>query len=239
MAEFTINTRDFTNSSFSWEAMVKKFDDEGKEKNYKIIDGNLITPVEVEYKLEIHKIAVLDSYSTSYLTSSNNTIIVSEKNEEDFYTSLENNEEILTSYVEWMNGRNYDGAYAEEFEKSKDREMFFSSATKLTKIRPFITDQSKYDELGEGFRPIINDWIVIKQEKLNLNRIIEIFDTHPKKQSIIDGIKEREEEMKRLIIESQQRDREAVRRNNYENWKILNQKFANGEFDDYVIEPRG
>ncbi len=238
MAEFTVNTRDFTSHPFTWEAMVKKFDDEGKERNYKIVDGNLITPVEVEYKLQIHKIAVLDSYSTSLLTSSNNTIIISEKSEEDFYSALEDNEEILTSYVEWMNGRNYDSAYAAEFEKSTDKEMFFSSAVKLTKIRPFITDQSKYEELGEGFRPIINDWIVIEQEKLNLNRIIEIFDAHPKKQSIIDGIKLREEEMKRLIIENQKRDSETVRRNNYETWKVLNQKFANGEFDDYVIEPR-
>lgn len=235
MAEFTVNTRDFTNSSFSWEAMVKKFDDEGKEKNYKIEGSNLITPVEVEYKLEIHKIAVLDSYSTSYLTSSNNTIIISEKTEEDFYTSLENNEEILTSYVEWMNGINYDGSYAAEFEKSRDKEIFFSSATKLTKIRPFITDQSKYDELGEGFRPIINDWIVIEQNSLDFSKIVDIMDNHPNKQSIIDSISEREEEMKRLIIENQKRNSETVRRNNYETWKLLNEKFSNGEFDDYVV----
>ena len=238
MAEFTVNTRDFTSHPFTWEAMVKKFDDEGKERNYKIVDGNLITPVEVEYKLQIYKIAVLNSYSTSFLTSANNTITVSSNTEEDFYSSLENNEDILTSYVEWMIGRNYDGAYEAEFEKSTDKEMFFSSAVKLTKIRPFITDESKYEELGEGFRPIINDWIVIEHEKLNLNRIIEIFDAHPKKQSIIDEIKLREEEAKRLIIENQKRDSETVRRNNYETWKVLNQKFANGEFDDYVIEPR-
>jgi hypothetical protein len=172
------------------------------------------------------------------LTSANNTIIISENTEEDFYSVLENNEEILTSYVEWMNGRNYDAAYAAEFEKTTDKEMFFSSAVKLIKIRPFITDSSKYDEFGFNNRSMINDWIVIEQQKLNINRIVEIFDTHPKKQSIIDGIQIREEEMKRLIIENQKRDTETVRRNNYETWKILNQKFANGEFDDYVIDPR-
>jgi hypothetical protein len=238
MAEFTINTREFTSNPFSWEAVVKKFDDEGKEKNYKIEDGNLVTPVEVEYKLEIYKVDNLNSYSVSAISLANNKTIVSEKTEEDFYTALENNEEILTSYVEWMNGRNYDGAYSAEFEKSVDKEMFFSSAVKLTKIRPFITDKSKYEKLEESFRPIINDWIVIEREKINTERIVEIFDAHPKKQSIIDRIKEREEEMKRLIIESQQRDSETVRRNNYEMWKALNQKFSNGEFDDYIVEPR-
>ena len=63
-------------------------------------------------------------------------------------------------------------------------------------------------------------------------------DNHPMKQTIIDGIKYREEAMKKLIIESQNKDRETVRRNNYETWKVLNQKFSNGEFDDYIIEPR-
>lgn len=233
MAEFTVNTRDLTNSSFSWEALVKKFDSEGKIKNYEVIDGNLITPIEIEYKLQIYKVANLNSAGISLLNASNNMIIISEKTEEEFYKSIESNNELLTSYLEWFEARDYKSSAFPEDEQRKDKEMFFSSATEIQKIRPFITD---HIELEDAYKP--NDWIVIEQNSLDFSKIVDIMDNHPNKQSIIDSISEREEEMRRLIIENQKRDRETVRRNNFETWKILNEKFGNGEFDDYMIEPR-
>lgn len=235
MSEFTIKKRDLTSSSFSWEAMIKTFDSEGKQKNYEVIDGNLVTPIDIEFKLQVYKVANLSSDSTSFLNASNNLITISEKTEEDFYKAVENNEDLLTSYLEWFEARDYKHAAYPEDEMKKDKETFFSSATKFTKIRPFITDESKYEELGGCYLPAINDWIVIEKNLLDLTKLVEIMDNHPMKQTIIDGIKCREEAMKKLIIESQNKDRETVRRNNYETWKVLNQKFANGEFDDYII----
>ena len=231
MAEFTVNTRDLTNSSFTWEALVKKFDSEGKEKNYEIVDGNMVTPIVTEYKLQIYKVQVLSSATIADFFD--NKITISEETPEDFYRAISENKQLLISYVEWVYGKQ--DLYKSLGEMTLEDKLLFlgNSTKKYTKIRPFITD---HIELNEAFRP--NDWIVIDESPVNDIRIIEILDTHPDYQLVVEGIKMREEEMRRIIIESQKRDNETVRRNNYEMWKVLNQKFANGEFDDYVIEPR-
>lgn len=235
MSEFTINTREFYGSPhFSWEAMIKKFDDEGKTKNYEIVDGNLVTPVEVRYSININKVAAINADSFSAFSSDNNQIRINEPTLEKFYESIKNNIDVVRSYVEWINTDSfiYEGN-DEKLEEAKER--FFIGALKLVSIKPFISEPTESAE-GVVFTP--NDEIIIESRSIDMKSIIEAMDNHSEAENVKIGIKMREEEMKRLIIENQKRDRETVRRNNYETWKVLNEKFGNGEFDDYMIEPR-
>ena len=232
MSEFTIDTRKFTESPhFSWEAMIKKFDDEGKIKNYEIVDGNLVTPVEVRYSININKVAAINADSFSSFSSINNLIRINEPTLEKFYESIKNNIDVVRSYIEWINTDSfiYEGN-EEKLEEAKER--FFIGALKVVSVKPFISESIESAE-GVVFAP--TDEVVIESSSIDIKPLIEAMDNHPEVENIKIGIKMRDEEMKRLIIESQNRDRETVRRNNYETWKLLNEKFSNGEFDDYVV----
>jgi len=230
MSEFTIDTRTFTESpTFSWSAMIKKFDDAGKTKNYEIVDGNLVTPVTVRYSINVNKVSAINSESFSSFTSADNIIRVNEPTLEKFYESIENNIEIVQSYCEWVNTDSF--LYEGNEEKIKDhKERFFQGALKVVSVKPFISEST---ESAEGVE-ITSDEVVIESSSIDIKRLIEAMDNHSEIENIKIAIKIREEEMKKLIIENQNRDREVVRQNNYEMWKLLNEKYIDGEFNDLI-----
>lgn len=230
MSIYEINTRDFTSDpNFTWSAMIKRFESENKRKNYEIVEGNLVTPINVRYSMTIHKVSSINSNVIATFGSDLNRIEINEPTLEDFLNSVRNNIELVRSYYEWINAYVFDNKDEEEIKLVKRR--YFDTAMKITSIKPFITE---YEGDVPDALVRVNDNVVIESEAIDINQILEIVDNHPEIENIKIEIRLREEEMKRLIIENQNRDREVVRRNNYENWKILNQKFSNGEFDDYV-----
>ena len=231
MSEFTIDTRKFTEfPNFSWSAMIKKFDSENKTKNYEIVDGNLVTPLEIRYSININKVSAINSESFSSFTAIDNLIRVNEPTLEKFYESIENNIDIVRSYCEWINTDSF--LYEGSEEKIKDyKERFFQGALKVVSIKPFISEPTESAE-GVVFEP--NDDVIIESSSIDIKHLIEVMDNHPEMENLKLAIKIREEEMKKLILESQNRDRETVRRNNYEMWKLLNEKYIDGEFNDLI-----
>jgi hypothetical protein len=230
MSIYEINTRDFVSSpNFTWSAMIRKFESENKTKNYEIVDRNLVTPINIRYSMTVSKVSPLNSGSISQLTSIDNTIVINEPTLEDFLNSVKNNVELIKSYYEWINASVFDTKDEDEIKLIKRR--YFDTAMKVTSIKPFITETTEsVDELVIS----VNDNVVIESEMLDIDRILEIVDNHPEIENIKLAIKIREEEMKRLILENQNRDREMVRQNNYEMWKLLNEKYINGEFNDFI-----
>jgi hypothetical protein len=209
--------------------MIRKFESENKTKNYEIVDRNLVTPINIRYSMSVSKVSPLNSGSISQLTSINNTIVINEPTLEDFLNSVKNNVELIKSYYEWINASVFDTKDEDEIKLIKRR--YFDTAMKVTSIKPFITETTEsVDELVIS----VNDNVVIESEMLDIDRILEIVDNHPEIENIKLAIKIREEEMKRLILENQNRDREMVRQNNYEMWKLLNEKYINGEFNDFI-----
>jgi hypothetical protein len=209
--------------------MIRKFESENKTKNYEIVDRNLVTPINIRYSMTVSKVSPLNSGSISQLTSIDNTIVINEPTLEDFLNSVKNNVELIKSYYEWINASVFDTKDEDEIKLIKRR--YFDTAMKVTSIKPFITETTEsVDELVIS----VNDNVVIESEMLDIDRILEIVDNHPEIENIKLAIKIREEEMKRLILENQNRDREMVRQNNYEMWKLLNEKYINGEFNDFI-----
>jgi hypothetical protein len=231
MSEYTLSARDFTDSSnFSWSAMIKKFDDEGKTKNYEIVDGNLVTPVEVRYSINLNRVSLINANSLSSFTSTDNLIRINEPTLEKFYESIKNNIDVVRSYYEWINTDSF--LYEGNEEKIKDlKERYFIGAFKVVSVKPFITEST---ESVEGILFVPNDEIVIESSSIDIKPIIEAMDNHPEMENIKLSIKIREEEMKKLIIENQNRDREVVRQNNFQMWKLLNEKYIDGEFNDLL-----
>ena len=231
MSEFTINTRNFTESpTFSWEAVIKKFDGEGKTKNYEIIDSNLVTPVEVRYSININRVALINADSLSSFTSVDNVIRINEPTLEKFYESIKTNIDVVRSYCEWVNTDSF--LYEGSEEKIKDlKERYFAGALKVVSVKPFITEST---ESAEGIVFVPNDEIIIESSSIDIKPIIEAMDNHPEMENIKLAIKIREEEMEKLIIENQNRDSEVVRQNNFQMWKLLNEKYIDGEFNDLL-----
>lgn len=230
MSIYEINTRDFTSDpNFTWSAMIKRFESENKRKNYEIVEGNLVTPIAIRYSMTIHKVSSINSNVIATFGSNLNRIEINEPTLEDFLNSVKNNVELVRSYYEWINAYVFDNKDEEEIKLVKRR--YFDTAMKITSIKPFITEY-------EGDVPDdlvgVNDNVVIESEAIDINQILEIVDNHPEIENIKIEIKLREEEMKRLIIENQTKDREVVRQNNFQMWKMLNEKYINGEFNDLI-----
>lgn len=222
---YNIDTRAFLESdTFNWNNIIKKFDSVNKLKNYDIIDGNLVTPVEVIYSMKAGKVIFSNNVT---LPMNPSKMVINELTLDEFKESVINNEELIESYYILINSAKSKHDTNEDLFKVKN--AFFSNASKNTIIKPLISenDKSPYNNLS-------NDEILIESELIDMTEIIELIDNGKLIQDIGNRIKKEERERELAIIKEQKANRETVRANQYYQWKLLNEKYKSGEFDEFV-----
>lgn len=233
MSIYEISSRyDFASSNENaFSAFIKKFESENKVKNYEVVDGNLVTPITTRFSLRVNIISPVNALSTLGGNGLKNLIEISEPTLEDFLNSVRNNLELVRSYYEWVNSCGFELNINGDEDLKKYKERYFSNAMRVTSIKPFITENVESDA---GICINVNDEVIIESVLIDVNLILDIVDNHPELDKIKEDIRIREEEMKKLILAEQTKNSDTVNRNNYEMWKLLNEKYQNGDFNKFI-----
>lgn len=195
------------------EAFVKKFESENRKKNYEIVDGKFITEIKTYYNLTFNLISTLNvDMITDY-----KEVIISKETKEEFEKEIRENEDLLISYINVSKDPSF---------QSKN----FLKGIKKTVIKPFLSD-FEGDDI-EFFGKL--DEVIIEMEDIDSNYIIELVKSNPDLEKTKRFIENSLKEMEKLILEKQRKDKEIVVKNQYEMWKILNDRFLNGDFDPFI-----
>lgn len=195
------------------EAFVKKFENENRKKNYEIVDGKFITEIKTYYNLTFNLISTLNvDMITDY-----KEVIISKETKEEFEKEIRENEDLLISYINVSKDPSF---------QSKN----FLKGIKKTVIKPFLSDFG--DDDIEFFGKL--DEVIIEMEDIDSNYIIELVKSNPDLEKTKRFIENSLKEMEKLILEKQRKDKEIVVKNQYEMWKILNDRFLNGDFDTFI-----